>query len=164
MDNISHIDEKWFYLTQSTRRWYTAPYETPHKRTCQHKSHIPKVMFLAVTLRPRFDSNRNCVFDGKIGLFLFVQYEKAKQNSKNQTKGTVEMKPLNVTHSVYLRYLCTKVLPAIKNKWPDKNKHIFIQQDNAPSHISPNNWCFCCQAKAGNWNIQLCEQPANSPD
>ena len=67
-----------------------------------------------VTVYLCFDSNRNCIFNEKIGLFLFVYYEKAKWNSKNQMKGTFEMKPLNITYSVYLRYLCTKVLPAIK--------------------------------------------------
>ena len=83
-------------------------------------------MFLMVIAYPYFDSNRNYIFNGEIGLFLFVHYEKLKQNLKNQTKGTIEIKPLNITHLVYLRYLCTKVLLAIKNKWFDKNRHILV--------------------------------------
>jgi hypothetical protein len=59
-----------------------------------------------------------------------------------------------------------KVLPAIKAKWPrdDLNKPIYIQQDNAPSHIEVNDPLFCQAAQQDGFDIRLTCQPANSPD
>ena len=33
----------------------------------------------------------------------------------------------------------TKVIPAIREKWPNKDMTIYIQQDNAKPHINPND-------------------------
>jgi hypothetical protein len=49
------------------------PGEAPPKRRTRHKSHILKVMFLAAIARPRYDGAGNCVFDGKIGMWPFVE-------------------------------------------------------------------------------------------
>ncbi len=35
--------------------------------------------------------------------------------------------------------MITKVLPAIKQKWPDRNQNIVIQQDGASVHIDEND-------------------------
>src|SRR5688572_20415209 len=65
-------------------------------RTCKSKNYIPRIMFLTVVAWPRFDSDGNCMFDGKIGCFLFVTYEPAKQSSANRPARTIEMKPINL--------------------------------------------------------------------
>ena len=117
--------------------------------------------------RPRFDSNGNCTFDGKIGCFPFVTYEPAKRSSANRPAGTIEMKPIeSITKEVIRIFLIEKVLPAIRAKWPreDANKHIYIQQDNARPHIAPNDKLFCDAAKQHGFDIRLICQPANSPD
>ncbi|WCJ38093.1 hypothetical protein M5689_019169 [Euphorbia peplus] len=59
-----------------------------------------------------------------------------------------------------------KILPAIKEKWPREDcKHpIFIQQDNARTHISINDDEFCQAAAQDEFDIRLICQPANSPD
>ena len=59
-----------------------------------------------------------------------------------------------------------KVLPAIRAKWPheDVNKPIYIQQDNAPSHLELNDPLFCQAAQKNGFDIRLVCQPANSPD
>ena len=59
-----------------------------------------------------------------------------------------------------------KVLPAIRARWPreDANKPLFIQQDNAPSHVAPNDSLFCEAAKQDGFDIRLILQPPNSPD
>jgi hypothetical protein len=58
------------------------------------------------------------------------------------------------------------VLPTIKAKWPrdDANKPIYIQQDNAPSHIEVHDPLFCEAAQRDGFGIRLICQPANSPD
>ena len=66
--NIVHIDEKWFYRTRESQWFYLTNEEPDPERHCKNKGWIQKVMFLAAVARPRFDSNGNCIFDGKIGV------------------------------------------------------------------------------------------------
>ena len=44
------------------------------------------------------------------------------------------------------------------------NKPIFIQQDNAPSHLRENDPIFCEASKQEGFDIRLICQPPNSPD
>ena len=62
--------------------------------------------------------------------------------------------------------MINNVLPAIRAKWPreDVNKPIFIQQDNAPSHLKVDDPIFCEAAKQEGFDIRLICQPPNSPD
>jgi hypothetical protein len=123
-------------------------------------------MFLCVTCRPRFD-NGVCTFDRKIGCFPLVTFECAKRSSVNRPAGTMEVKPItSITRDVIRQFMIEKVLPAIKAKWPrdDANKPIYIQQDNAPSHIDVHDPLFCEAAQQDGFDIRLICQPANSPD
>lgn len=161
------IDEKWFNITRKTERYYTVQGEHEPTRTCKNKNYIPKIMLLTALARPRFDSDGNCTFDGKIGCFPFVTYEPAKRSSANRPAGTIEMKPIeSITKEVIRTFLIEKVLPAIRAKWPreDANKPIYIQQDHARPHIAPNDKLFCDAAKQDGFDIRLICQPANSPD
>jgi hypothetical protein len=60
--------------------------------------------------------------------------------------------------------MINKVLPAIQAKWPreDVGKPIFIQQDNAPSHLKLDEPVFCEAAKQERFDIRLICQPPNS--
>jgi len=57
------------------------------------------------------------------------------------------------------------VLSVIRAKWPreDVGKPIFIQQDNAASHLKLDGLEFCEAAKLRGFDIHLM-QPANSLD
>jgi hypothetical protein len=46
----------------------------------------------------------------------------------------------------------------------DIGKPIYIQQDNARPHISPNDRLFCEAAKQDGFDIRIVCQLANSPD
>jgi hypothetical protein len=72
----------------------------------------------------------------------------------------------SVTKATSREFLINKVLPAIKAKWPTEERHlpIFIQQDNARTHIDVNDSDFVAAAQCDGWNIQLTCQPPNSPD
>ncbi|XP_065862399.1 uncharacterized protein [Euphorbia lathyris] len=167
MYNIVHIDEKWFQMTKKNQNYYLLPDEEDPLRTCKSKNFIGKVMFLVALARPRFDVERNEIFSGKIGVFPLVTQMPAKRNSVNRAAGTLETKPINsITRDVIRSYLIGKVLPAIKEKWPrvDCRDPIFIQQDNARTHIDQNDEEFCQAASQGGFNIRLMCQPANSPD
>ncbi|KAL6901930.1 hypothetical protein ACP4OV_004806 [Aristida adscensionis] len=160
------IDEKWFFLTQKSSKYYLLPDEDDPHRTSKSKNYIPRLMFLCVTARPRFRDGV-CIFDGKIGIFPLVTEERAKRSSVNRLAGTMEIKPItHITREVISKFMLQHVLPAIKAKWPreDMHKTIYIVQDNAPSHLHVDDPMFCEAAKEGGWDIRLKCQPPNSPD
>lgn len=72
----------------------------------------------------------------------------------------------SVNRDVCKEYLLTHVIPAIKEKWPRKDRHkpIFIQQDNARAHVPSSDPDILAAGMADGWCIRLIHQPANSPD
>ncbi|XP_010462700.1 PREDICTED: uncharacterized protein LOC104743302 [Camelina sativa] len=167
MYNIVHIDEKWFYMTKKTEKYYLLPEEEVPHRTCQSKNYIGKVMFLAAMARPRFDEEGNETFSGKIGVFPFVTMEPAKRRSKNRDAGTLEVKASNsVKREDIKACLIEKVIPIIYERWliEDRGKTIFIQQDNARTHVEFGDKEFQEAASKNGFDICLMCQPSNSPD
>jgi hypothetical protein len=57
-------------------------------------------MFLCVVSHPHFDANSNCIFDGKIGLWPFVEFVQAPRSSENHPRGPRETKPVNVNYAI----------------------------------------------------------------
>lgn len=169
MDNFVHIDEKWFNMTQKNNTYYLVPGEATPFRTVQNKNSIGKVMFLTAVAKPRFatiDGERVCTFDGKIGTWAFVTETAAVRRSENRERGTLELKSLKVNRDVMRDFMCHKVIPAILDLWPDEDagRTIYIQQDNATPHIRPNDPVFLQVIAQTDLNIQLIQQPPNSPD
>jgi hypothetical protein len=74
---------------------------------------------------PRFDDKKVCTFDGKIGIRPFVHQVAAQRSSINRPAGTSETKSLPVTKQSFADMILNKVLPLIKEKWPDGNKLIY---------------------------------------
>ncbi|WOH11132.1 hypothetical protein DCAR_0830611 [Daucus carota subsp. sativus] len=62
MNNMIHIDEKWFNLSNKEEKFYLLPDEEEPRRTCKNKNFITKVMFLAAIARPHFDNEGNVKF------------------------------------------------------------------------------------------------------
>ncbi|XP_026383234.1 uncharacterized protein LOC113278679 [Papaver somniferum] len=166
MYDVIHIDEKWFFMTKATENYYLHPEETEPYRTCQSKRFIKKVMFLAAVARSRFDEFGNEVFNGKIGIFPFVTKEAAKRTSKNRPAGTLEDKPIeSVNKDITRACLINKLLPAIREKWPNYNgETIYIQQDNAKPHVKVDDEEFLKEAAKEGFDIRLRFQPSQSPD
>ncbi|WOH12833.1 hypothetical protein DCAR_0832342 [Daucus carota subsp. sativus] len=167
MDNRIHIDEKWFYLSKKSEKYYLLKEERDPERTCKSKNFLTKVMFLAAVARPRFDEAGNVLFSGKIGIFPFITKEPAKRSSSNRPAGTLVTKPMtSVGRDTVRSFLINKVVPAIIEKWPDDvhNTTLFIQQDNARTHINPNDEEFRLAMNRLGVDIQLYNQPPNSPD
>ncbi|XP_042029865.1 uncharacterized protein LOC121776762 [Salvia splendens] len=75
MHNTVHIDEKWFYMTKASNRYYLLPDEDE-------------------PYRPQFGTDGQTIFDGKIGIFPFTEQVPAKRMSKNRPRGTLETKPI----------------------------------------------------------------------
>ncbi|XP_026383686.1 uncharacterized protein LOC113279201 [Papaver somniferum] len=166
MFDYVHIDEKWFNMTKISQRYYLLPDEPKPHRECQNKRFFPKIMFTAAVARPQYDSSGNLIFDGKIGIWAMVKKVPAARNSKNRKAGTLETKPIDpVDKKVSMEFLIDKVLPEIRVKWPTGNtRTIYIQQDNAKPHISKDDEKFKNAASIDGFDIQLKNQPPNSPD
>lgn len=166
-----HIDEKWFYMMRPVTKAYLAEGEVAPKRKCQHKGHIIKVMFLAAVARPRFDRNGSCLFDGKIGMWPFVEEQSAQKTSNYCPAGTLELKPVSVDSQRYKEYILEQVMPAIKRVWSQKRwteAFVSIQHNNAPVHFNQNDnqWIEYAHESANNgrWTFNIRPQPPNSPD
>ena len=129
MEDLIHIDEKWFYLTKDGQRFIIAADEEEPYRHVQHKSFLMKIMFLCAVARPRYDTNKKAWFDGKIGIWPIGKWEPAKRSSKKRAKGTPVWKNQLINWDVYREYLIQKFLPAVKEKWPRNNARIRLQQD-----------------------------------
>ncbi|KAL6882610.1 hypothetical protein ACP4OV_011300 [Aristida adscensionis] len=166
MKNIVHIDEKWFNTTKKAKKFYMLSEEEDPLRTIHNKNYIPKCMLLCAVTPPRYDDRGICYFDGKLGIWPFVRQEPAQRSSRNRPAGTLITKPINVTRDISRRYLITKVLPAIVAKWPREARRetIWIQQDNARTHIDPNDESFRLAVQQTCLDIRIFNQPPNSPD
>lgn len=166
MLNVIHIDEKWFHITKKAEKYYLVEDECDPDRAVKSKKFLTRNMFLAAMARPRFDSDGNETFSGKIGIFPFVTEQPAKRSSVNRSAGTLETKPVTSVGKYLSRsYLIHKGLLAILEKWPadDRNNTIIIQQDNARTHIDPTDEEFQLALSRYGLNVQLGCQPPNSP-
>lgn len=154
-------------MTQNARRYYLAPGEEDPQRKTKSKRFGTKVMFLAAVARPRWDTCRNRRFDGKLGIWLFTTIENARKSSRNRPAGTAVTKVMtSVTNVQYRNFHIEKLLPVIKEKWPRTltNPVIKIQQDAARPHTTPTDAEFCRVAEKLDLNIQIINQPPNSPN
>ena len=164
MEDLIHIDEKWFYLTKDGQRFIIAADEEEPYRHVQHKSFLTKILFLCAVARPRYDTNKNTLFDGKIGIWPIGKWEPAKQSSKKRAKGMPVWKNQCITRNVYREYLIEKFLPAVKERWPTRKGRIQLQEDGAKSHILEDDVEFKEAVDEIGLNLTVFTQSPNSPD
>ncbi len=84
-----HVDEKWFFIVEKDLQIYVAPGENVPNRSCHNKDHILKVMFLCAVARPCYDRNCECTFDGKLGMFPFVEIVAAQRANAHRPRGMI---------------------------------------------------------------------------
>ena len=164
MEDLIHIDKKWFYLMKDGQCFIIAVDKAEPYRHVQHKSFLMKIMFLCAVARPRYNTNKNTWFDGKIGIWPIRKWEPVKQSSKKRTKGMPVWKNQCITWDVYQEYLIQKPLPAKKQKWPMNNGRIRLQQDGAKSHILDDDKEFKEVVDEIGLNPTMYTQSPNSPD
>ncbi|XP_048496229.2 uncharacterized protein LOC125495524 [Beta vulgaris subsp. vulgaris] len=166
MYNLVHVDEKWFCMSKISQRYYLAIGEAEPYRRCKSKRFIIKIMFIAALARPIITVNWEVMFDGKIGIFPFIEEVAAKRWSCNRDAGVIETKPqLSITKEVIREKLINHILPAIREKWPEDGcKQIWIVQDNARPHIASDDAQFNLESKKDGFDIRLINQPAQSLD
>ena len=172
------IDESWMYFKHNDGKVYRMDdVEIEELPQCGHKSHIEKIMFLAVLARPRPELG----FDGKICMVPVVEMRPAKRSSVNRPKGTMEMRNASMNEEAY-HNLFTKGIPELGIKavfdqieekmWWMKGKVLKIQQDGATPHTALNSVKDLEAAGSDDtsvpiedrWTIKFVTQSPNSPD
>ena len=122
-------------------------------------------MFFCAIARPWFDPETGeCIFDGKLGIWPFVERVPAKRSSANIPRGTLELKTVNVDRDSYREMLIDNLIPAILTKFPDLVTPIKIQQDNARPHIDPDDTNFVEAAEKQGLPVEMYCQSPQSPD
>ena len=164
MEDLIHINEKWFYLMKDGQCFIIVADEAEPYRHVQHKSFLTKIMFLCAVARPRYDTNKNAWFDGKIGIWPIGKWEPVKRSSKKHAKGTPVWKNQSITWDVYWEYLIQKLLPATKQEWPTNNGRIRLQQDGTKSRILDDDKEFKEAVDDIGLNLTVYTQLPNSPD
>ena len=164
MEDLVHIDEKWLFLTKDGQRFIIAVDEEEPYRYVQHKSFLMKIMFLCAVARPRYNTNKNAWFDGKIGIWPIRKWEPVKWSSKKRTKGLPVWKNQCITRDVYREYVIQKFLPVVKVRWPMRNRRIRLQQDGAKSYILEDNVKFKEAVDEIGLNLTMFTQLPHSPD
>ena len=160
-----HVDEKWFYMTQASATYYLVEGEAPPGRNIKNARRIPKIMFLCAVARPRVNPDGS-FFDGKIGMWAFVEETVALRNSANRPAGTVIWKAKNVNAEEYRRTVVENLIPAVVEKFPGVgNVRVRIQQDNAPVHrLRDMQELEEMTQEALGISVEFVYQPPNSPD
>lgn len=65
MENIKHVNKKWFYFSRDKMNFYLLPEEVVHHRQVQVQRFISKVMLLTALAKSRWDYHRRNTFNGK---------------------------------------------------------------------------------------------------
>lgn len=157
------IDEKWFFTTQIGRKIRIPPGVTGGVDRPQHKSHVPKVMFLAAVARPR----PRFRFNGKVGLWRIAVPYKAKRKSKFHKFGEVYEKDKTLDATLFRKIMTSKVFPAIRKKMRFATC-VSLQCDGAAPHTGKNTINLLNRSgkrsRKGVPTIHVTTQPPQSPD
>ena len=112
-------------INQKTQRVYLAHKEKIPYRAAKSSKFIPKAMFLGAGVRPRWNRYGQCTFDGKIGIFPFINRVAAQRDSKNRPRGSIEIKPTElVSQDVYRNMLIQQLILALLRQWPSKGPYL----------------------------------------
>jgi transposase len=162
LQNVIMVDESWFYLHKVKGYVRIFPGDDmPDPISVQHKSHIPKVMFLAAVAQPSPEHD----FDGKISLIRVCEEMVAKRKSTYHEAGDVYIHDCTMNAERYRSFMM-QVFRDVKMKMPWlKGKEVIIQQDGASPHVGRGNIeYFNQEGRKDGWKIQVVTQPPQSPD
>ncbi|KAG2935524.1 hypothetical protein PC119_g877 [Phytophthora cactorum] len=148
------------------RRYYLLPGEEAPHRQVRSRRYTTKVMMLAAVARPRWDTASNSYFNGKLDIWSFIVQEPAVRSSARRPFGAIVTKEGRVTKETSRKMLIERLLPAIRERWPSAGGgvHLWVQQDNAPAHITATDAASVAGTSQQGLDVELCCQPPNSPD
>lgn len=132
---LVHIDEKWFYHTNLSRKYWTAPGEKAPYFRVENKKHVNKVMFLGAVACP----NQPSLESGAIGLYPIVktctaQRKRALGFTPKRLKGEQYLKNVTLDKQLFVEMLQKTVIPDILKKSDGCTTKITIQMDSGGGH------------------------------
>ena len=135
--------------------------EYPGDDTAQHKSHIPKIMFLAAIGKPHtLPDGTQC--NGKIGTWPFTKSVEAARWSKSHSRGTMEVRGVNASTTLFCNMVIKRggLLDCIKRKLrAAKHLEITVRLDVATPHTGHGNFeKIRARGQEGGWNIVFEQQ------
>jgi hypothetical protein len=160
--NTIVVDESWFYLYKDRKLVRLFPGDQMFASDkVQHKSHIPKIMFLTALARPQPERG----FNGKIGIWRIQEEKICEKTNRYHRAGDVYVHDCTLNAALYQQFMM-KVFKKIKEKMPwMRGQEVIVQQDGAPSHKGRGNLdYFHREGQKHGWNIKVITQPAQSPD
>ena len=167
MRDHMHLDIEMVHPYWEKEQCLLLPDKKNPEHCVKHKLHITKVMFLCAVARPCFNPSANSWWDGKLGIWPIGDWDPAKWKSKKSPKGTLVWKNKMVTKEVYRELLISKLILAILENWPSRDRMsrtIFIQQDGAKKHIHEDDEEFNNTLMEQDIDAKLYMQTLNSPD
>jgi len=158
MDDVVHLDEKYFDIASSRRTEKRRQGATPKPKTFSSRRFPPKAFFLTAVAKP----NKKYNFNGKIGCWRVCTLKTAKKKSVNHAKGDVYEVDCNMDAEKYAELIIQVVIPAARKKmhWL---KTIKFQEDNATPHSSALYKPGIDEAMRKNGIVSMA-QPPQSPD
>ena len=155
--NWVDVDEKWFYTVKLAGKKKLPKGKKIKPQRVQHKSHVPKVMFLSALGRGP---------NGKIGMWRVCGQRVAQRNSKNHERGEEYEDDVTMTADLYFKMMTEDVFPAIRLAYAHEAK-VFVQQDGASPHTGKQMIerlnRIGAAFKTGP-KLEVVQQPPNSPD
>ena len=124
-------------------------------------------MFLCTVARLCFNPSANSWWDRKLGILPIGDWEPVKWKSKKRPKGTLVWKNKMVTKEVYGELLISKLILAILENWPRRDRMsraIFIQQDSVKTNIHEDDEEFNNALMEQYIDAKLYTQTSNSPE
>jgi hypothetical protein len=158
-----YIDEKWFRLEMlKTKRKHFINSPQHHPNRVRSKQDLTQVMFTAAITEPRGDD------EGTLTLMPHVEEVAAQRSSINRPRGTIELKPYNITADAF--YECMTMEYGLLESINDSMRAFYIgqivlQMDNASAHTGHENKAKIEEyIDEQNLDIRLVYQPPHSPD
>ncbi len=146
-------------MSKTSRTFYLEKDGPKPESSGKSSRYTPELIFLAAIASPRLDDNGECVFDAKIGFWIFIEMVATKRNFRNKPALALEPKSVSVNRDVYRKFITEKVIPAIKRKWPGRKSDLM-----RCNKITPHVMDVAEERQRFRWNIKMTNQPANSPD
>ena len=123
-------------------------------------------MFLCTVARPHFNPSAILGGMGSWG-FGLLGIGNLQNGDKKGPKGTLVWKNRMVTKELYRDPLISKLIPAILEKWPRRDRMsrtIYMQQDSTKNHIYEDDKEFNNALMEQDIDAKLYMQTLNSPD
>ncbi|KAL2936901.1 Aminopeptidase C [Bienertia sinuspersici] len=95
LQNLIHVDEKWFMMSKLSEKYYLSPEECDPYRVCRSKRYIVKIMFLAAW-QSHYTVNRgNSYGMEKLGYFHSHTKSQQRETAKTEWQEQWKLKQCN---------------------------------------------------------------------